>query len=139
MINNRKQSTRYDDIIDLPRHVSKTRPKMAVADRAAQFSPFAALTGHNAAIKETARLTEQRIELDESTRRVLDEKMQALMRQIANHPDTQITYFLPDEKKNGGAYVSVKDRVKKIDTYRRCMIMMGGTIIPIDDISEIIF
>ena len=134
---NIKQSNKYDDIIHLPHHVSKKRPQMPVADRAAQFSPFAALTGHSAAIQETARLTEEKLELDESTIRRLDEQMQILMQQIQLHPEAAITYFVPDEKKEGGAYVTVKNRVKKIDFYRRQIFMMDGKTIPVDDIAEI--
>lgn len=134
---NIKQSNKYDDIIHLPHHVSKKRPQMPVADRAAQFSPFAALTGHSAAIQETARLTEEKIELDESTRRRLDEQMQILTQRIYLHPEAAITYFVPDEKKEGGAYVTVKNQVKKIDFYRRQIFMMDGKIIPVDDIAEI--
>ena len=107
----------YNDIIDLPHHISTTRPRMSMLDRAAQFSPFAALTGYDAAIKETGRLTGQRIELTEECRAVLDRKQQVLLENLAEHPEVSVTYFVPDERKSGGAYVTVAGRVKKVDEY----------------------
>lgn len=134
-----KFTNKYDDIIHLPHHVSKKHPQMAAADRAAQFSPFAALTGHGAAIKETARLTDEKPELDESTKRGLDEQLQILINQLQHniHVTVKITYFVPDEKKRGGAYHTIKDKVKKMDIYRRNILLMGGTLVPIDDIVGI--
>lgn len=132
-----EQSTKYDDIIYLPHHVSSTRPQMPIADRAAQFSPFAALTGHDAAIKETARLTDRRIELDENSKNVLNEKLQMIAEKLKSYPTITITYFLPDEKKNGGSYVSVDGSVKKIDEYNRCIVLSDGIKIPIDEIFDI--
>ena len=99
----------YNDIIDLPHHISTTRPRMSMLDRAAQFSPFAALTGYDAAIKETGRLTGQRIELTEECRAVLDRKQQVLLENLAEHPEVSVTYFVPDERKSGGAYVTGKN------------------------------
>lgn len=133
-----KFTNKYDDIIHLPHHVSKKHPQMAVADRAAQFSPFAALTGHGAAIAETARLTDVKMELDESTKRRLDERLQIIMNQLQHniHTVVKITYFVPDKKKQGGAYHTIKDKVKKIDTYRRTILTMNGTLVPIDDIVD---
>ena len=132
-------SGKYEDIIHLPHHVSKKRPQMAIKDRAAQFSPFAALTGHEAAVKETARLTEEKMELDESTKRRLDETLQMLMDQLRRdiHLFVQITYFLPDEKKTGGSYLRIREKIQKIDTYRRIIFMMDKTKVPIDDIVDI--
>lgn len=127
----------YDDIIYLPHHVSTTRSRMAVIDRAAQFSPFAALTGHNAAIKETARLTEERVELDEYMKEALNDKLQIITDQLKESPEVEITYFQPDEKKNGGVYVTAINTVKKIDIYERIVIMTDGTEIPIDEIINI--
>ena len=95
----------YDDIINLPHPTSTKHPRMPMSDRAAIFSPFAALTGHAAAIQETARLTDQRIELDEDTKAELDRKQKILMDYIADQPEVTITWFCPDEKKSGGAYV----------------------------------
>lgn len=128
---------KYDDIINLPHHVSATREKMPISDRAAQFSPFAALTGYDAAIKETARLTDERIELDESRKTILNEQLQIVMERIQERPEITVTYFLPDEKKVGGAYANVTGCIKKIDEYERTVIMIDGTKIPIDQIYEI--
>ena len=130
-----KDTHRYDDIINLPHPTSANHPRMALYDRAAQFSPFAALTGHDAAIKETARLTEQKIELSEDTISQLNEKLQI----VADHLETEvtITYFVPDERKSGGAYVSYTGIVRRIDDYEHTLIMTDKTVIPIEQISEI--
>lgn len=127
----------YDDIIDLPHHVSATRPRMSMIDRAAQFSPFAALTGYDAAIKETGRLTDQRIELSEDSRAALDRKQQLLVECLADHPEVSVTYFIPDERKSGGAYVTVTGIVKKVDDYQRLLLLTDGTKIPLDDILDL--
>jgi hypothetical protein len=127
----------YDDIINLPHHVSLSRPHMSTHDRAAQFSPFAALTGYEGAIKETARLTYQRMELDETERTMLDEKLRILLEQLSNQPVIEITYFQPDEKKNGGAYMSAMGIVKKIDGYERTVVMKDDTRIAIEEIIGI--
>lgn len=127
----------YDDIINLPHHVSKTRPHMAAIDRAAQFSPFAALTGYDAAIKETARLADEKVELDEYLKEALSDRLQIIADRIKEHPEIAITYFQPDAKKNGGAYVTTIDTAKKIDEYERVIVMNDGTAIPIDDIISI--
>ena len=126
----------YNDIIDLPHHVSATRPRMPMIDRAAQFSPFAALTGYDAAIKETGRLTDRRIELTEDSRAALDRKQQLLVDNLADHPEVSVTYFVPDERKSGGAYVTVTGRVKKVDDYQRLLILTDGTKIPLDEILD---
>lgn len=128
---------KYADIIDLPHPVSKKRPQMPLYDRAAQFSPFAALTGHGAAIQETARWTEQERELDEEIKRRLDEELQLLVTQLSSHPTVSITYFVPDEKKQGGAYITKRDAVKKIDFYKREIRMADGTVIPVDHVTDI--
>lgn len=128
---------KYDDIINLPRHVSKTRPQMPIIDRAAQFSPFAALTGHDAAVKETARLTEERVELDEYMKEALNNKLLIITDQIKDQPKISITYFLADEKKEGGAYVTSTGKVKKIDLYEGILIMTDEIVIPIDEIISI--
>lgn len=127
----------YDDIIDLPHHVSPTRPRMSIIDRAAQFSPFAALKGYDAAIKETGRLTDERIELSEESRADLDRKQQGLMDSLSANPEVSVTYFVPDERKSGGSYVTVTGRVKKVDGYQRLLILTGDTKIPLDEISNI--
>lgn len=127
----------YDDIIHLPRHVSKKHPRMAIADRAAQFSPFAALTGHGSAIKETARLTDEKIELDEYIKDDLSHRLQILEERIKERPVISITYFKPDSKKSGGAYATSISAIKKIDEYKRIIIMNDGAVIPIDEIISI--
>lgn len=135
MIN--KNNHQYDDIIDLPHHVSSIRPRMSMIDRAAQFSPFAALTGYDAAIKETGRLTDHRIELSEECRAVLDRKQQVLLENLAEHPEVSVTYFVPDERKSGGTYVTVAGRVKKVDEYQRLLLLTDGTRIPLTEVLEL--
>ena len=128
---------KYDDIIGLPHHVSATRPRMSMIDRAAQFSPFQALTGYGAAIQETGRLTDRKIELSEDERIVLDMKQQILLDNIRECPDVSITYFIPDERKAGGSYVTVTGNVKKIDDYQRLLILTDRAQIPRDEIGDI--
>ena len=127
----------YEDIINLPHHVSKTRPQMSMLDRAAQFSPFAALTGYDAAIKETGRLTDEKIELDEDTKAALDMKQAYLIEMIDERPEITIIYFLPDARKVGGAYVTVTGNLKRFDEYERLLILTNGKKIPMDDIADI--
>ncbi len=127
----------YDDIINLPHHVSTKHPHMKAIDRAAQFSPFAALTGYDAAIKETARLTDERLELDEYMMAALSDRLQIIVDRIGEHPEIAITYFQPDATKNGGAYVTATGTAKKIDEYERVVVMDDGTAIPIDEILSI--
>lgn len=125
----------YDDIIKLPHPTSQKHPRMSLYDRAAQFSPFAALTGHDAAIKETARFTEKQTEQSEELISRLNEKLQII---DDNHgTEITVTYFVPDERKIGGAYVSHTGIVKKIDDYKQTLVMEDKTIIPISQISEI--
>lgn len=133
---NNANNHQYDDIINLQHHVSATRPRMSMIDRAAQFSPFAALTGYDAAIKETGRLTDERIELSEESRAVLDRKQQLLLDNLADRPEVSVTYFVPDERKTGGAYVTVTGRVKKVDDYQRLLLLTDGTKIPLDEILD---
>ena len=128
---------KYREIIDLPHHVSKTRPQMSMSDRAAQFAPFAALTGYDSAIKETGRLTDEKIELDEEALTALDMKYQLLMDALDDKPEVTITYFQPDERKAGGKYVSAVGAVKKIDDFERRITMRNGTRIPMDDVLSI--
>lgn len=128
---------KYDDIIDLPHHVSSTRPRMSVSDRAAQFAPFAALTGHDAVIEETARLTDKCAELDESEKSMLNEKLQMILEHIDDAPEVSVIYFVPDARKSGGAYVSITGQVKKIDEYEHQVIMTDGATIAIDSIYAI--
>lgn len=128
---------KYDEIMGLPHHVSKTRPQMPMSDRAAQFAPFAALTGYDAAIKETGRLTDERIDLDVEALSALDMKYQLLMEALDEAPEVTITYFQPDERKAGGKYVSAVGTVKKIDDFERRITMRDGTRIPMDDVLSI--
>lgn len=127
----------YDDIIDLPHHVSANRPQMSMMDRAAQFSPFAALTGYDAAIKETARLTDQKIDLDDYEKEEINDKIQLITEHLGEDFEVVITYFQPDSRKAGGAYVDAVGIVKKIDEYDRVIILQDGKKIPIDDILDI--
>ncbi len=110
---------------------------MSAVDRAAQFSPFAALSGHDAAVKETARLTENRLELDESMKELLNDRLQIIAERIGELSEISVTYFQPDRKKKGGAYISVVGEVMKIDGFERMVIMTDGRVIPIDEIIEI--
>ena len=128
---------KYNEIMGLPHHVSKTRPQMPMSDRAAQFTPFAALTGYDAAIKETGRLTVERIELDVEALSALDMKYQLLMEALDEAPEVTITYFQPDERKAGGKYVSAVGAVKKIDDFERRITMQDGAKIPMDDVLSI--
>ena len=127
-------SGRYDDIIDLPHPVSQHHPQMPLADRAAQFSPFAALTGLDAALQETARLTDQRITLDEYEQAELDKTLQALREAAPQHPAVQITYFQPDARTAGGQYVTSVGHVKRIAEYEQQLILTEGTSIPLAEI-----
>lgn len=129
-------SGEYEDIIHLPHHVSSKRPRMPMSDRAAQFSPFAALTGYDDAIRETGRLTEQKVHLDEEALATLDEKFHVLQEHLDESPEIQFTYFKPDERKAGGTYITVLGIVKKIQEYERQLILEDGNVIPIDDILE---
>ena len=131
------QSFKYNDIIDLPHHISKTRHRMSLYDRAAQFSPFAALVGYEDAVRETARKTSEKIELDEAELSILDTKLHILKTEIKNAPTVSITYFVADAKKAGGKYISLNGSVKRIDEYERTILFTDGTTIPMDDITSI--
>lgn len=130
-------TNKYNDIINLPRHISKIRPPMAIKDRAAQFAPFAALTGHDAAVKETARLTDNKVELDEYLKDALNDRIQIIVCRIKEQPEIAITYFQRDTKKDGGAYVTAIGMAKKINIYERVVVMADGTEISIDEIISI--
>ena len=130
-------SGRYDDIINLPHHVSSTHPHMPMSDRAAQFSPFAALSGYGDAVKETARQTTKRIELAEDARAALEEKIRFLADTLSDDPTVEITYFQPDKKKSGGAYVTAVGIVKRIDDVERTIIMRDGLRIAVTDIIAV--
>lgn len=128
---------KYDDIINLPHHISKKHPQMSLEARAAQFAPFAALTGYDNAVKETARLTNERIDLDEEAKIMLDAKLQVIREQLSEKPLVTITYFVPDARKDGGKYITTAGNVKKIDDYKHLIILDNGVEIPIDEIIDI--
>jgi hypothetical protein len=128
---------RYDSIKKLPHYQSVTRPHMSLYDRAAQFSPFAALTGYDDAVKETARLTDTKAELDEYEKAAINERLNRIQDTFDVQPEVSITYFLPDKKKSGGAYITVTGCVKKVDEYEHVVVMRNGTKVHIDDIAEI--
>ena len=127
---------RYDDIINLPHHVSQKHAPMARADRAAQFAPYAALTGYDAVIRETGRLTDARIEPDEEALTALNMKFRLLMDALGDAPEITLLVFRPDARKAGGAYLTVTGRVRKVDEYARLMTLQDGTKIPMDDILD---
>ena len=129
--------SKYDEIMGLPHHVSKTRPQMPMSDRAAQFAPFAALTGYDSAIKETGRLTDERIELDEEALTALDMRSQLLMDAFDDAPEVTITYFQADERKAGGKYITATGAVKKVDDFERRITMQDGSKIPMDEVPSI--
>ena len=129
----------YEDILYLEDHVSKKHPQMSIYNRAAQFAPFAALSGHGEAIAETARLTEGKIELDDYEKLKLDEKLYILQERIAEVPEVCITYFRPDTKKNGGAYLTISQGLKKICPQERLLVMADDTKIRMEDILELSF
>jgi hypothetical protein len=128
---------RYDSIKKLPHYQSVTRPHMSLYDRAAQFSPFAALTGYDDAVKETARLTDTKAELDEYEKAAINERLNRIQDTFDVQPEVSITYFLPDKKKSGGAYITVTGCVKKVDEFEHVVVMRNGTKVHIDDIAEI--
>lgn len=131
-------SAEYADIINLPHHVSKTRPQMSLHDRAAQFSPFAALTGYDAAIRETARWTDEKIDLDETSKIGLDEKLFFILSRLEEKPVVTITYFQKDERKEGGTYEVTEGTIRKVDFYEGVIVMEGRDRlkIRIDDVIE---
>lgn len=127
----------YSDIIDLPHHTSPNRPKMSRVDRGAQFSPFAALTGYEAAVEEAARLTDSQPELTEEMKSLLDGKLQILLGCLDEKPKVTVTYFRPDPRKKGGSCVRVTGVVKEIDPVARCLLMRDQTEIPIDRLQNL--
>ena len=128
---------KYDDIIDLPHHVSERHPRMPMLDRAAQFSPFAALTGYDAAIIETARLTDQKRELTEEQKQEISKGLRELRERIKNDPAVTVTFFQPDDRKSGGAYRTVTGEAKKVDAYLGVLLLTDGTAIPFDSILSL--
>ncbi|MDD6736232.1 MAG: hypothetical protein PUE13_07985 [Clostridiales bacterium] len=127
----------YDDIINLPHHQSGVRKHMPIADRAAQFSAFAAISGHDAAIRETARLTDSRIELDDEQADILNRKIGIIRENAADMPEITVTYFLPDEKKDGGKYVRHTGRIRRVDAVYNLLVFADGKEIFIGDVINI--
>ena len=132
-----RETDKYDDIINMPHHTSSTRPRMSMHDRAAQFSPFAALTGYDEDVLEAARLTDTRSELTEDEKSVLNGKLQAILECLDLSPNVCITYFVDDTRKSGGRYVTVSGTVRQIDEYQGRLIMSDKTSISIDRIRNI--
>jgi len=127
----------YDDIINLPHHVSKKRPQMSMMDRAAQFAPFKALTGYDETIKETSRFTDSEVLMDNEALNILNRKLQMVLGRIDEEPEISITYFKEDGKKRGGAYVNETGVIKKIDNLNRGIILTNGKEIALDNILDI--
>lgn len=130
---------KYDDIIDMPHHVSSTRPRMSTQDRAAQFSPFAALVGYDESVGEAARLTDEKAELTEDKINELNEKIQFLRENCDEHSQIAIEYFIADKKKSGGEYQTITGAIRRIDDYNRTVVLTDGSEIPFDDIYGIYF
>lgn len=128
---------RYEDLLDHPHHVSEKHPAMSLRERAAQFSPFAALTGHSAAIQETARLTEEERQLDENRLQELNEQLALLESGLSKQPFIKVRYYLPDEKKEGGSYRFIQGILLRIDRHNRELILDDGIRIPLDHIADI--
>ena len=131
--------TLYDDIIRLPHHVSQNHPQMPLRDRAAQFAPFAALTGYEAAVGETARLTSERRELDPQEAEELNRRLTDLAARLPDHPEVTVEYFVPDDRKAGGAYVTVTGVVRNIFVPEKTLVMEDETVIPLEDIDSVVF
>ena len=135
-----KSTGKYEDIINLPHHISKKHPQMTMESRAAQFAPFAALVGYEDAVEETARLPTKRIELNEEEKNILDMKLQMLKEQmhVQIYPEISVMYFVPDLKKEGGKYIKISGTIKKIDEYKQLLILDDKTQIPISEIISIV-
>ena len=127
----------YEDIVNLPPHISKRHPQPSMMDRAARFAPFAAITGYEEMVLEEARVTEERVDLDEGALSLLNEKLNMIQEFLDEEPEVTITYFEPDKKKSGGAYVNITGIVKRIDEYEHFVIMTDGKKIRIEDIYAI--
>lgn len=128
---------KYDDIIKLPHHVSKRHPQMSIMARSAQFAPFAALSGYDEAVKETARLTDKRLEIDDGLKSILNNKLQYILENININPEIIFTYFVYDKKKTGGKYVEKIGIVKKIDLIEKYILLTDKSKIPIEEIIDI--
>lgn len=138
MYGNNENDNRYADIINLSHHISSKHPRMSRENRASQFSPFAALTGYDSEIKEAARLTNEKIKLDEDSVNDLNAKLKFIKDNIYDNPEITVEYFVPDEKKSGGAYLMFNDRVRTIDEYEGTLIFVSEKKVNINDIYKII-
>lgn len=127
----------YEDIVNMPHHVSPIRTQMDISNRAAQFSPFAALSGYDDAVGETARITQDRADLSDEAVADINESLLILMEHASEHPEVTICYFKPDEKKSGGAFMTVDGRLKKLDAYSHEIFLEDGTSIPFENILHI--
>ena len=127
---------KYDDIINLKHHISNKHPQMSIYARSSQFAPFAALTGYEDLVKETARETNEKIEIDDEQKMILDSKLQILIENIKCNPEVNFIFFVPDDKKDGGMYKNITGIVSKINTYNQCIYLIDNTEIPINDIIE---
>ena len=127
----------YEDIVNLPRPISKKHPQPPLSERAARFAPFAAITGYEEMVLEEARVTEERIELDECALALLNEKLNILQNNLSQSPEITVTYFAPDKKKAGGAYVNISGTVRQIDVYSKLLILENDKKIRIEDIYKL--
>ena len=130
-------SGEYDDIINLPHHVSECRTKMSLSDRAAQFAPFSALTGYDETVRETERRTDKKVVLDEYEIERIDRVLRYIAQNIEKHVCVSVTYFIADKRKSGGEYREVRETVDKIDDYKRLLVLSNGINIPIEDIYSL--
>lgn len=129
--------SKYDDIINMPRHISKKRPQMSLYNRSAQFAPFAALAGYEERVKETARLTDTKIEIDDGLRNTLNMKLNIINEHLKEKPEITITYFIKDNKKSGGKYSTLKCVIRRIDLVNQEIILYDRSVIKLDDIINI--
>lgn len=131
-------NNKYEDIINMPHHISKKHPPMGIEVRAAQFAPFAALTGYEDAVKETGRVTDKKIDLEDEAKNILDKKIKLLQDVINRCPNITVVYFIPDLKKEGGKYITVNGNLKRIDEYNQKIILENDQAIKVCDIMDII-
>ena len=130
-------TNRYDNIINLPHHTSLNHPRMSIQLRAAQFAPFSALTGYKEAIKETERLTDERIEIDDNLKEILNNKLKIIEENLSLNPKITVTYYIPDNKKKGGKYITNTYVIKKIDSINQTIITTNNIKIPLKEIIDI--
>ena len=128
---------KYDDIINLPRHISKNHKPMPISNRAAIFAPFSALTGYNETIIEASRITDRKIEISDEEKEKINDKLQYIKNIITQKPLVSIKYFIHDSKKSGGKYIQINCNIKKIDTIKKIIILTDNTKINIEDIIYI--